>query len=82
MSRVALRTSSGASQVSLASLAAGRTTSAANSVTTSRIICSSSDGVRSNCPVLLAAGTRLPRVALPARANWRPTVPAVRNPRW
>jgi hypothetical protein len=64
----------------LASAAAGRTTSAANSVTTSTSICSSSLGVRSNRPFAWAAGTRLPAEALPARANARPAAPAVLKP--
>ena len=80
MSRVALRRSTGAAHSSLASAAAGRTTSAANSATTSAIICSSSPGVRSKSPVFVLAGTRLPRVALPARLKVRPTAPAVRKP--
>ncbi len=80
MSSDALRTSSGATQVSLASAAAGRTTSAAYSFTTSTSICSSSLGVRSKSPLPCAAGTRWPLVALPARANARLAVPTVRNP--
>ncbi len=56
ISRLALSRSSGAVQVSLASAAAGRTTSAANSVTTSTSICSSSVGVRSKVPVAAGGG--------------------------
>ena len=80
ISRLAFRTASGAAVASFASAAAGRTTSAANSVTTSTSICSSSVGVRSNLPVLAAAGTRAPAFFLPARANCRLTAPTVRKP--
>ncbi len=80
ISSEALSSASGAVQVSLASLAAGRTISSANSPTTSASICSSSPGVRSKSPVFFAEGTRLPRVARPARAKVRPTLLAVRNP--
>ena len=58
ISREALSRSSGARHASLASAAAGRTISAANSVTTSTSICSSSPGVRSKSPAFLPGGTR------------------------
>ncbi len=80
ISRPALSRSSGARQVSLASAAAGRTISAANSVTTSTSICWSSDGVRSKTPGSCAAGSRVPPPSDPVRANARPVAPIVRNP--
>ena len=60
ISRLALRTSSGAEHVSLALAAAGRSISSAYSDTTSTSICSSSPGVRSKSPVGGAVATLTP----------------------
>ena len=81
ISRLAFSSASGASQVSLASAAAGRTTSAANSVTTSTSICSSSVGVRSKTPFGWAVAARTPGLPfLPALANVRLALVIVLNP--
>ncbi|WP_420830560.1 hypothetical protein [Nocardioides aquaticus] len=76
-----MRTGPGASHASSASVAAGRSTSAAYSETRSTSICSSSVGVRSKTPVRGAGGTRVPgRAADPARANVRLAVVTERKP--
>ena len=60
--------------------AAGRSTSAANSRTTSTTICWSSVGVRSNLPVPRAAGSRDGAASFDAAAKRRVSAPAVRKP--
>jgi hypothetical protein len=63
-----------------ASAAPGRSTSAANSVTTPTTICWSSVGVRSNRPVPFADGSRAGLPSLVAAVKLLVNAPAVRNP--